>query len=402
MSRASVSHHGGRVQRPQPEACSGWRRARLVLLALSVALAAGGCSTLGYYGQAVGGQFEIWRRQAPIAEVLARPDLPAPLRAKLELVVAARRFAVQRLALPDNDSYRDYVDLGREAVVWNVFAAPALDLAPVKSCFPIAGCLEYRGYFAQAAAERHAASLRAQGYDVFVGGVAAYSTLGWFDDPMLSTVLAWNDERIAEILFHELAHQRVYLAGDTTFNESYAMAVGEAGVADWLATRAQSARDWQAAQAREQAFIALLLEARSRLAALYAGDLRLADKLVAKARAFAALRERYARLKSDWGGDTRYDAWMAEDLNNAKLASIATYHDHLPAFHALLAHCGRDYAHFHAAVERLTQRPAKARRACLSALVAPAPATPGLPVACAGLLPDDSAPGPEPASPGAM
>ena len=254
------------------------RRAIEWVLLLFCVMAQCGCSTLSYYSQAIGGQFEIWRKQQPITEVLAQPGLSATLRTKLELVVAARAFAASQLGLPDGGSYHEYVELGREAVVWNVFAAPALSLTPLRSCYPIAGCLEYRGFFARQQAEAYAARLRTQNYDVFVGGVAAYSTLGWFDDPVLSTILAWDAERIVEILFHELAHQRVYIAGDTTFNESYAMAVGEAGVRAWLTAQGRDDRAYQTAHSHERAFIALLLEARAELARLYAGSMAMADK----------------------------------------------------------------------------------------------------------------------------
>ena len=339
------------------------RAARVTLLALCALL--GGCASLDYYWQAVGGQWEIWRRERPIARELARADLPPALRAKLELVERARRFAHDELALPDNGSYRDYADLGRDYVVWNVFATPELSLTPVRSCYPLLGCVDYRGYFSEARARLAAATLAARGHEIFVGGVAAYSTLGWFDDPLLNTVLRWDDLRIVDTLFHELAHQVLYIADDTTFNESFAMAVARAGLDRWLAddpaARARRAAD----RAREQAFLALLAEYRGRLAALYAGTTSDDDKRAGKARLFAELSARYAALRQDWGGYDGYDAWMRTDLNNAKLASLAAYHDEVEHFLALLARCDGDLPRFYRLVERLGRLPPATRRACL-------------------------------------
>jgi predicted aminopeptidase len=304
-------------------------RASIVLL---IILALSGCATLDYYGQAISGQFELWQRKQPISKMLAAANLAPDLRKKLELVSAARQFAHDKLALPAKNSYRDYVDLERDYVVWNVFAAPQLSLDPLTSCYPIVGCLEYRGFFAEADALRHAAQLRAKNHDVFVGGVAAYSTLGWFDDPVLNTILHWDSERIVEIIFHELAHQRVYLRGDSTFNESYAMAVGQAGVNLWLADRGRSNSHYVHKENYEKAFIALILDFRQQLATIYDSQLTDVEKLEQKHRLFNSLGTEYAALKSRWKGDERYDDWMARDLNNAKLASISTYHDHVDAF----------------------------------------------------------------------
>lgn len=343
-----------------------------------------GCATLGYYHQAFTGQLEIWRKAQSIDRVLAQSHLAPELRARLELAVAARTFAQEVLELPDNGSYHDYADLGRDYVVWNVFATPALSLEPVKSCFPLVGCLEYRGYFSESRAEQQAERQRARGLDVFVGGVAAFSTLGWFDDPVLNTILVRDEERIAEIVFHELAHQRVYLPGDSTFNESFAMAVGQTGVRLWLQSRGLADAHYVAAEARERAFIGLLLETRGQLETVYGGALPEAAKRAEKQRLLTALQAGYASLKASWGGDASYDSWMEQDLNNAKLASISTYHDHVGAFLAMVERYGGDFAAFYAAVERLAESDEDIREGCLTALSAATTPARG---ACAAVLP---------------
>ena len=321
---------------------------------------ASGCAALGYYAQAVAGHFEIWRKQQPINELLDNPALPGARRAKLELVNQARAFAHQRLALPDNGSYRNFVELERDFVVWNVFVAPPLALEPDTSCFPLVGCLAYRGYFDPAAAERYASRRRDEGLDVYVAGVAAYSTLGWFDDPVLSTFLNWSDARLLEILFHELAHQQLYVTDDTTFNESFAMAVAASGLELWFAGRGESNAEAISAAGRERELMVLVLDARAELATLYATTLPAATKLEGKAHVFASLQQRYRQLKAGWQGRADYDRWMGESWNNAKMASIATYHDLVPAFRALIDHYDGDfpaaYAHL-AAIAALKPAP---------------------------------------------
>ena len=343
-------------------------------LGMLLAIMLGGCASLDYYLQAVGGQWQILRRQQSIDALLAQHDLPAPLRAKLELVVRARRFAATHLALPDHGSYRSYADVGRDYVVWNVFAAPELSLTPQPSCYPLLGCLDYRGFFSAARAHLHAATLQVRGYDTFVGGVAAYSTLGWLNDPLLNTVLRWDERRVVDTLFHELAHQQLYIAGDTTFNESFAMAVAQAGMALWLGEDPAAQQRYGVEQAREAAFIALLQDYRNRLAAAYAAPLPDARKRADKTRLYGELRARYAELKAGWGGASTYDAWMDTDLNNAKLASLATYHDDIAAFNGVLARCAHDFAHFYRVVERLGALAAPARKRCLAQLGGTGPA----------------------------
>lgn len=343
----------------------------LALAAVAAALVAAmpGCATLSYYSQAVGGHLDVMRRAEPVGDAIASGTTPAPTRAKLERAMAIRDYASSALGLPDNGSYRRYADLGRPYVVWNVFAAPELEVRAEESCFPIAGCVTYRGYYSREDAEAAAAALRARGFDVFVGGVPAYSTLGWFDDPLLNTFIGYPDPELARLLFHELAHQVAYVKGDTTFNESFAVAVEEEGVRRWLAARGtpEDERRYRERQAVRAQFVDLVARYRERLAKLYAEPLPEADKRAGKARLFAGMKAEYAELKRGWGGFAGYDAYIA-DANNAFLASIATYNELVPAFRALLAREGGDLPRFYAAVKALADLPGPQREAELAAL----------------------------------
>jgi predicted aminopeptidase len=305
-----------------------------------------------------------------VEHLLTDPATPAVLRQRLETAQAIRAFANTELALPDNGSYRYYADLQRPWVVKNVFAAPELSLEPHQWCFLIVGCLSYRGYFAPETAQELAEALRADGDDVYVADISAYSTLGWFDDPLLNTFIHWPDGRLAELLFHELAHQRLYVADDTAFNEAYATAVGRLGAERWLEQQgAVQDREKYAAdvQQREQ-FLQLTTETREQLAALYASSRSAAEKRAGKQRILAELRERYQALKQVWGGYAGYDRWFAQDLNNAKLAGVSTYHRQVPAFLALFEREGRDFAAFHQAAEAIGQLPPAEREGALRTL----------------------------------
>ncbi|MCX7893918.1 MAG: aminopeptidase [Burkholderiales bacterium] len=343
----------------------------LALAAVVAALAAAvpGCASLSYYSQAIGGHLDVLRRAEPVDEALAKDATPEATRARLARAVAIRDFASGELGLPDNASYRRYADLGRPYVVWNVFAAPEFAVRAEESCFPVAGCVAYRGYYSREDAERAAAALRAQGRDVFVGGVPAYSTLGWFADPLLSTFIHYPDPELARLIFHELAHQVVYVKDDTMFNESFAVSVEEEGVARWLAAHGTAADAERHARARAMraAFLDLVATYRARLAALYAEPLPDAEKRAAKAAAFAAMRADYEALKREWGGFAGYDRYMA-DANNAFLASVATYNEYVPAFRALLAAEGGDLPRFYAAARALAALPARERKEALTAL----------------------------------
>ena len=316
-----------------------------LLVSLLAPLILSGCETLSYYAQAVGGQMELMSRAKPAARLIADPATPQPLRERLELARTIRDYASRELGLPDNGSYRSYADLGRPYVVWNVVAAPEFGLAPVESCFPVAGCVPYRGFFAQEDAERHAAKLRAAGNDVNVRGVAAYSTLGRFDDPLLSTFIGHPDTELARLIFHELSHQVLYVKDDSTFNESFAVAVERAGVRRWLEAtgRKERLQSFFETQERGAKFLALLEQMRARLKALYATPL--APEVMRERK-----RAEFAELRKLLDANPRLKDMQA---NNALLASFATYSQLVPAFEKLLEEEGGDLKRFYGRVKTL-------------------------------------------------
>ncbi|MGE5465859.1 MAG: aminopeptidase [Ignavibacteria bacterium] len=331
---------------------------------LATALLAG-CASPGYYLQAIGGQLEILRASRPLNEAMDDPALPEDLRRRLALAVRMREFASRALGLPDNGSYRKYADVHRPYVTWNVFAAEPLSVEPKRWCFPVAGCVSYRGYFSESAARAYADDLREDHYDVFVGGIAAYSTLGWFDDPILNTFIRYPDAELARLIFHELAHQVLYVSGDTAFNESFAVAVEEAGVRRWIdanGTPAQRA-DFERREQYRRDFIALVKGARSRLAAIYQRPVPDAEKLAEKRLALEQLQADFRQVRDGrWGGFAGYDRWFAAGINNATLASVGLYLDDVPAFEALLAENGNDLPRFYAAARALAKLPAEERK----------------------------------------
>ena len=347
------------------------RYAPTAVIATGLALILSGCAELAYYGQALSGQWQLLNQRRPLDDLLDDPATESELRTRLERARAMREFASAGLSLPDNGSYRSYADLERPFVVWNVFAAPQLSLEPKEWCYPVAGCVSYRGYFAQAAAEKLAGALRAQGYEVFLGGVPAYSTLGWFDDPLLNTFVNWPTGRLAELVFHELAHQRLYIADDTDFNESFATFVGSQGAQEWLArqgTPEERAAYQDYNRYREQ-FFQLVLPIKDALRRLYESDLPDAAKREQKRRLYAELQERYQARKQAWGGYSGFDYWFEEDLNNAKLAAFSTYTRFVPAFAALFEQSGGDFEAFYAAVREIADLPLQAREERLRALI---------------------------------
>jgi len=344
---------------------AGW------MLAGAAAVAVSACaSDWGYYSQCVQGHLGILARRQPIDKVLSDSAASPELKEKLALVLRIRDFASQKLHLPDNGSYRCYADLQRPQVVWNVVATPEFSLSPRQWCFPIAGCVSYRGYYVREEAEALAGKLRAQGDDVHLYGVEAYSTLGWFDDPVLNTFVDRSESRIAGLIFHELSHQNLYVKDDSAFNEAFAEAVAQEGVARWLRQegRAEELQGWLADGRREEAFVALLQQARLRLERLYATASPPAEMREAKAGIFRDLGRAYLRLKGEWGGYTGYDRWFSAALNNARLASVSTYRSHLPAFAALLRNEGGNLPAFYWAAAALGQLPPAERRSLMQAL----------------------------------
>lgn len=347
------------------------RRFGLAALLAVSALALVGCETIGYYAQAVRGQAELWHSTRPIDSVVSDPEAPPQLKARLQNASRIREFASSELGLPDNRSYRGYADLKRPYVVWNVFATEPYSLKPKQWCFPIAGCVAYRGYFAREDAEAFAAELRRAGNDVHVGGVPAYSTLGFLSDPVLNTFVHYPPADLARLVFHELAHQVVYVSGDTTFNESFAVTVEREGVRRWMEHHGspQALAAFHRAQERRAVFQALVLDYRDRLSRLYASGASRREMEAGKARIFHELDEAYAALKRSWGGFSGYDHWLGTNVNNASLASIAVYTQLVPAFQAMLGSTGGDLSKFYAEVRRVADMPRADRDAHLAYLV---------------------------------
>jgi len=339
--------------------------------ALVLTTGLGGCANLAYYTQAVGGQMELLHRAQPISAIIGDPNADPSLKRALAEVVQLRAFASRELQLPDNRSYTRYADLKRPFVVWNVFAAPEFSTEPKKWCFVGVGCVSYRGFFSKADADNFAQELQREGYDVSVGGVPAYSTLGWFDDPVLNTFIGYSETELARLIFHELAHQLVYVRDDSAFNESFATTVELEGVGRWLqrnGTPAQRAA-LDAMQQTQAAFTEIVLTTRRKLETVYASGVSDTDKRAAKAHLFAELRAVLRRPQTGAGGASRSDRWQTLQLNNAHLASIATYTQLVPAFQALLAQQHGDIGRFYAAVKALSTLPQTERAAMLQSIL---------------------------------
>lgn len=357
-----------------------WRRRGAGLaLAAAAALLLAGCSTLGYYWQAAQGHVNLMRASRPVADWLADEATPQALRERLLLAQRIRRFASEQLALPDNASYTGYADLGRAAAVWNVVATPPYALTLKTWCFPVAGCVGYRGYYDMAAAQQEAQAQRVAGLESVVYPVPAYSTLGWLNwaggDPLLSTFIRYPEGELARLVFHELAHQVLYVAGDTGFNESYATAVERLGGAQWLRAESSEAARTEYADfdARRRQMRALMLGTRHALEQVYRSDAAKAKDWPRveqdKQAAMTAFREGYAALRAQWPGPRQgaWDNWVAA-ANNASFATVAAYEDLVPAFERVFVQQGRDWARFHAAVKRIAALPtAQERRAALAA-----------------------------------
>lgn len=342
---------------------------RLIKLAalLLVSLLLLACETVGYYSQAVRGQMAIVLGRQDIERLLQDETLDPLLAERFRELLSIREFAAKELALPVEDNYSTYVDVGREHVVWNVYAAPEFSVDPLNWCYPIAGCVSYRGYFSEQAANRYAGRLADEGYDVYTGGVDAYSTLGWFDDSLLSTVLDRESYQLAGLIFHELAHQVLYLPGDTTFNESFATTVERAGVSRWLATNGQEQLLVQAEtqQRRQAQFIELVSDFRDRFATLYESDLQESLMRQRKQQLQQQMRADYQHLQAGWDGYQGYDAWFARSLNNAQLSTVSSYNDLVPFFTDLLRQCEGDFARFYQRVQELVDMDAGEREQLL-------------------------------------
>jgi predicted aminopeptidase len=341
-------------------------RVRAFLAALLFALS--GCSTTTYLLQATNGQLHVLNQRKPIEKVIADPSTPQPLKDRLAEVEAARDFATRELHLPDNRSYRTYADLKRPYVVWNVVAVPELSVRPKVWCWPFAGCVPYRGYFKEKSARAFADWLAKQGYDVAIDGVPAYSTLGKFADPVMSTMMSYGDEDLAAMIFHELAHQLIYVQDDSAFNEAFADTVEDEGLTRWLKHQGKPDRRQrnEEAIAREREYIELFASTRAKLARLYASGLSTAEKKAAKAESFSQLAEGIRQLERRQGvRAVLYEEWIQEGLNNARLASLGTYNDCKPGFEQLLHEEDNDLPRFYDAVRALAKLPRPERHAKL-------------------------------------
>lgn len=340
------------MQKPRSLLRSNSVKATLLIL-LSIALVS--CETVGYYSQAARGQLTIVFGREDIQRLIEQQDISDELVLKFSKVMDIREFAETELGLPVGGNYSSYVDIEREHVVWNVFAAPEFSIDPVNWCYPIAGCVAYRGYFSEQSALSYAAKLEEDGFDVYTGGVDAYSTLGWFEDSLLSTVLNRADYQLAGLIFHELAHQLVYLPGDTTFNESFATAVEREGVRRWL-TKSNEESNIDAASLdydRQQQFVDLVTDYRDRFELLYGQDVPEPSMRSKKAQLQQAMRDEYAVLKQQWQGYAGYDGWFSRSLNNAQLSTVASYNDLLPFFAAVFEQSNQDFSAFYAEVSRI-------------------------------------------------
>jgi predicted aminopeptidase len=334
-----------------------------------------GCQSASYYAQAIWGQVQIMSAEQPVAELLEDPGTPQAVKEKLAYVLAVREFARKELQLPVGSAYLDYADIHRPFVVWNVFAAPELSLEPKTWCYPMVGCASYRGYFARGDAESYASTLSQDGYDVFVSGVLAYSTLGWFDDPVLSTFLQLDNTRLSALIFHELAHRVFYVAGDTDFNESFATAVEEEGMRRWAAA-SQTLEIFAMHERRQklrEKFIGLVSRHKNELRAVYASDFSPERKKIEKETVFGALLRDFELEKQRDPGMAGYTEWFASGLNNAALVPLAAYHDLSPAFQRILNHSDGDLAAFYKECRRLSCLAPAEREERLQRLMLPGP-----------------------------
>lgn len=327
------------------------------------------CGSLRYYVQAARGQGALMMHRQAVDKLLRDPATDPALAARLRLAQQARRFASRKLDLPDNRSYTGYVELHRAYVVWNVFAAPRYAVDAVPQCFPVAGCVAYRGWFRQRDAKADAARLQARGNDVWVGGVPAYSTLGWFADPILSSMLRWDDDQLDGTIFHELAHQLIYVKGDTAFNESFASFVQAEGLREWRQSRGLPPQE-DGKQVMDAGFIRLVLDLRARLKALYASGVDEASMERGKRGEIEAFRARYAQWRDrHWPNDHRYDAWVAGPINNARLLPFGLYEQWRPAFAVLFQRDERHWPAFYDSVRALARKPKMERNRALQALL---------------------------------
>ena len=331
-----------------------------------------GCGTLGYYWQAGAGHLDVMVSARPVAEVLADPSVAEKSKEAIRYAREVRAFASKQLHLPDNESYTTYADLGRPYVVWNVVATPTLSLTPKRWCFAVVGCLAYRGFYDEADARALADELQGANHDVLVGGVRAYSTLGWFTDPLLNTMLSASRLYTAEVIIHELAHQEIYIDDDTAYNEAFATAVADEGLRRWLESRDDNVLSQRArsVQVYRSAFIALVDDYRERLMSLFESDLKDGDKAERKTKLYGALRADYRQVSASWPSPKPYARFFDEDINNARLASVATYYHLVPAFEVMLKDVDMDLKRFYSRAREVGNFEPSDRRETMNAYLA--------------------------------
>ena len=335
-----------------------WRNDQRCLFLAILSLIIVGCD-LPYYWQATHGQLSLLQQRQSIEQILSQQSEPESVLHQLDYSQQVRKFAVQQLGLENNNSYQDYVDLKRPYVVWNVFATPALSLNNHTWCYPIAGCTAYRGYFSEQQAQEYAATLDAQGLDTYVSGAVAYSTLGWFDDPILNTFLEYDNLTLAALLFHELAHQTLFVKNDTLFNESYASALETLLLQRWAESHypITAWQQYQRAQKRHQQFLDLVLENKAQRQALFESDRSKQEKHSEKSRLIQQLQKRYQQFKQHWNHYSGYDDWFDTDLNNAQLSSVSAYSELTPYFLSLFRQTHEDIPSFIEACRQLAWLP---------------------------------------------
>lgn len=327
---------------------------RLISILLIV-VSLSGCASFNYYRQSIQGQFEVLQKRQDIGNILKENNISDSLRNKLNTVLLLRNFSTEQLGLPKNNSYLSYADLQRDYVIWNIFANEEFSLEPVNWCYLIVGCLSYRGYFSQSEAQQHAAELREQGYDIYLGGVSAYSTLGWFDDPVLNTMLRWSDVRLAAVMFHELAHQQLYIKNDTEFNEAYADAVAHIGVTKWLEQKHDKSllKEYQESQYQENQFVDLIMHYKSILNDIYQSSENEVKKRKLKKDSLQKMRNEYFELSKTWERNP-YNIWFSTEMNNAKFAAIVTYRKYVPAFLEIYEKLKNDLPRFYSLSKSLS------------------------------------------------
>ncbi|MBF0621578.1 MAG: aminopeptidase [Magnetococcales bacterium] len=329
-----------------------------------------GCVPISYYIQAINGQLDVWNRRQPVDDWLSNTAIDATLKSRLQRANSLRNYAITELGLPDHGSFRQYADLQRAHAVWAVVATPEFSLQPVSWCFPVVGCLSYRGYFVERDAEVFADTLRETGQDVQINGVPAYSTLGWFADPLLNTFIHWPQGHLAGLIFHEMAHEKLYIADDTTFNESFAESVAQIGVRKWFTENGlvDQMDRYESYLEQKRTFLQLVAETRHTLEQLYASEKSEIEKRTEKKRVIEAMRQSYIIYK---GGNTEpmaYDGWFESEINNAKLATVSTYSKWVPAFLALYREQGNDLDRYYTEIQRVSELPIAQREAVLACI----------------------------------